>query len=174
MRIAVGTRNKGKLEAVKQAAAFVDRLEDSEITGYTIESGVSDQPYGLEETFAGALTRANQTLLQSDVSLAVGLEGGVYELGGRLLDIGIVCVVGRTGVRGMATSSGLALPASVASDIRSGIELSDALETRYGVNTIASRDCSGFLTDGYFTVVEYYKQPTILALKDYLNQVAED
>mmetsp|Transcript_23673 Transcript_23673/g.58032 ORF Transcript_23673/g.58032 Transcript_23673/m.58032 type:complete len:298 (-) Transcript_23673:573-1466(-) len=107
IKIAVGSTNPCKIEAVKQALQRVlDRkLEEEQKTkekeaekeeptdkprkvvldveGFGVESGVADQPFGDEETRTGAKNRAKSAYEQyklkhgSNPALAIGLEGGL-------------------------------------------------------------------------------------------------
>lgn len=100
----------------------------------------------------------------------VGLEGSVVEVADRHIDVGVVCVIGISGVRGIAMSQGLALWPEVANQLESGRELSVVLDELYNADTIKTRDCSGFMTNGQLPSKLYYQQPAVLALQDYLRQ----
>ena len=51
--IAIGTKNPGKIEAVRRAVSAYAKLSDAELQGCGAVSGVSDQPRTLEETTLG-------------------------------------------------------------------------------------------------------------------------
>ena len=51
--IAIGTKNPGKIEAVRRAVSAYSKLSDAELQGCGAVSGVSDQPRTLEETTLG-------------------------------------------------------------------------------------------------------------------------
>lgn len=83
IRIAVGTTNPCKVEAVKIAFESVFDVPIA-IDTYSVESGVSDQPFGDEETRIGAYNRARSALIGSisadkKADFGVGLEGGVHK-----------------------------------------------------------------------------------------------
>mmetsp|Transcript_10726 Transcript_10726/g.16029 ORF Transcript_10726/g.16029 Transcript_10726/m.16029 type:complete len:253 (-) Transcript_10726:27-785(-) len=101
IRIAVGSANPCKIEAVRSAfeSTFQRRREGEEgnsvhivITSHSVPSGVSDQPHGDEETRKGARNRAKAAWddavkdaeeegdAEKKPDFAVGLEGGVEEL----------------------------------------------------------------------------------------------
>ena len=171
MRIAVGSANQIKIDAVSEAANQVFQGQDIEVISVKSASGVPDQPIGLEQTLEGAKNRARFALQNTEADLATGLEGGVFNLGGRLIDIGIVYILGHTTAAGLGISQGIALPAEIAEVVTSGSELGVALDELYQSGTIHSRDCTGFLTQGELPSLEYYRQPAILAIKDYLQQI---
>lgn len=91
--IAVGSGNPCKIEAVRSTfqSLFATSGDVSTIvvTSHNVPSGVSDQPYGDNETKSGAINRANAAWEDAVRSasgsqsvapdFAVGLEGGVEE-----------------------------------------------------------------------------------------------
>jgi non-canonical (house-cleaning) NTP pyrophosphatase len=75
MLIIVGTNNKVKVEAVRETLLDYPDLVDADVEGTHIPSGVSEQPWGMEETVQGALNRAVG-------AYASGVEGGyIHGLG---------------------------------------------------------------------------------------------
>jgi len=92
LRIAVGSKNPCKLDAVRQAferALVISPDSETEmkyefdLQGFDVESGVDHQPFGDDETLTGAKNRAKSAYLayrkQEDTfpHFAVGLEGGL-------------------------------------------------------------------------------------------------
>lgn len=79
MKIAVGTENKVKLDAVKRGfekAGFTDFT----VVGVNVPSGISEQPFGETETLLGAKNRAQRTLdSYSDADIVIGIESGIME-----------------------------------------------------------------------------------------------
>jgi inosine/xanthosine triphosphatase len=77
MKIAVGSGNKIKIEAVKcgfEEAGFTD----IEVVGIDVPSGVPEQPFGEEETTTGARNRAQRTKeAHEDADIIVGIESGI-------------------------------------------------------------------------------------------------
>ena len=96
-RVAIGSDNPAKSNAVKQAFNKMMRGGTWEFRGVKVSSGVSDQPRGHEETILGARNRANAARERLDADFGVGLEGGLEELNYRVFDIGWICVVDRAG-----------------------------------------------------------------------------
>lgn len=82
VRVRVGSLNRAKLEAVRRGLApFFDKVE---LEGCAAESGVSEQPIGLEEIVAGARARARQSLAtaQGNWDLGAGIEDGLIAVPG--------------------------------------------------------------------------------------------
>jgi non-canonical (house-cleaning) NTP pyrophosphatase len=86
LKVAVGSSNPCKVDAVQQALARV-LVDQPDVTfhleGFPVESGVEDQPFGDEETRQGAQNRAVQAYHEYKSKyndyphLAIGLEGGL-------------------------------------------------------------------------------------------------
>ena len=76
--VMVGTKNQGKIDALKTTLKRWKR--DAEVKGVKVPSGVRDQPYGIEETKDGAMNRAKRAFDSCKNScLGVGLESGVLD-----------------------------------------------------------------------------------------------
>lgn len=78
MKINVGTTNKGKIEAVRQAVGVYEMLNGAEVQGVSVESGVNAQPIGLDMILQGAMNRAKSAFAMSECDLAFGLESGIF------------------------------------------------------------------------------------------------
>ncbi|QCC48227.1 DUF84 family protein [Halobellus limi] len=71
MRIAVGSGNPVKREATVRV------FPDDDVAAEPVPSGVSEQPFGHDETRRGARNRAETALGADAYDLGVGIEGGV-------------------------------------------------------------------------------------------------
>lgn len=80
MKIAVGTANKGKIEAVARACREYPMLAKAELANFDVSSGVSNQPIGLEEITIGAKNRAKAASEKSGADLGIGLESGIFKV----------------------------------------------------------------------------------------------
>jgi len=76
MRVAVGSENPTKVLAVEDIMKKI--YGEAEVFGVKVESGVSDQPVGIEEVVKGAINRAKRALEAGDADLGVGIEAGIY------------------------------------------------------------------------------------------------
>ena len=79
MKVAIGSKNPVKIEAVKEAFGKVWPDQDFEFIGIEVPSGVPDQPMSDEESIKGATTRANNALDRLNADFGIGLEGGSAE-----------------------------------------------------------------------------------------------
>ena len=89
IRVAVGSTNPCKLEAVRLAlermvhAVRPEEVVEIQLHGFSVPSGVSDQPVGDTETRDGARNRATAAFQQyleekgEEPHFSVGLEGGI-------------------------------------------------------------------------------------------------
>uniref|UniRef100_A0A7S0E7B6 inosine/xanthosine triphosphatase n=1 Tax=Phaeocystis antarctica TaxID=33657 RepID=A0A7S0E7B6_9EUKA len=84
--VAVGSENPVKVNSVRNAFAANFPEASLEVVGYSVPSGVDDQPWGDVQTRQGALNRAENALGAHCLAhggappdYAVGLEGGVVE-----------------------------------------------------------------------------------------------
>lgn len=83
LRVAVGSSNPSKIRAVEAALQQIVHGVDIAIEGFAVESGVADQPFGDEETQAGAKHRsksaytAYRTRHGRSPHFSIGLEGGL-------------------------------------------------------------------------------------------------
>jgi len=124
--IAAGTRNPGKIEAVKRALEPYSKLQSYEVQGCAgIESGVSDQPMSLEETTRGAKNRAHRARQAKDAELGIGMESGLFEVDGKLFDI-CACAIDDGEHLHVGYSCAWELPTKVAELVRSGKDLTQA------------------------------------------------
>jgi len=75
MIINIGSLNKVKIQAVREAIKRYDFWREAEVKGVDVNLGVSRQPKTLEETISGAKDRAYNAFF--DCECAVGLESGI-------------------------------------------------------------------------------------------------
>ncbi|MCA3243891.1 MAG: DUF84 family protein [Alphaproteobacteria bacterium] len=88
-QIKVGSTNEAKVKAVM--AGVRTYWPEAQIDGASVQSGVPDQPIGIEQTMQGALNRA-RAAKAAGADLGVGLEGGVMKLNNQWVMMGFVAV----------------------------------------------------------------------------------
>lgn len=170
-RVRVGTRNPAKLEAVRRALAPF--APDARVEGADVESGVPEQPVGLEETVLGARNRARAAA--GDAELGVGLEDGLVRLPGvdGIWNVGAAVVV-REGAESVGLSAGFAYPPRCSTEAVAGPrpvgELFDRAWERHrgaspdeGPSGTAEGNV-GRLTLGVLTRAEYASHAVLCAL----------
>ncbi len=151
-RVAVGTRNPVKIAAAEQVVRHY--WPRAQVKAVDVASGVSDQPWGLLETVAGARERARAARRQLDADLGIGLEGGVEmipEAGGLFLS-GWAAVATRSGSVYVGSGGRVVLPPPLVEALRRGEELGPAMDRLSGeVNSKHTIGSVGLLTLGFVT-----------------------
>jgi inosine/xanthosine triphosphatase len=147
MRVAVGSENPVKVVATEQA---IGERFDADVLAVGVDSGISEQPRGREETITGAENRARRALAETDAGLGVGIEGGVAAVEGMpglFLIMWAAVTDGEQLGRGGGPS--LRLPGDVADRIRAGEELGPVMDDLLHTDGVArGQGAAGALTDG--------------------------
>ncbi|MGM0843885.1 MAG: DUF84 family protein [Bacillota bacterium] len=128
MIIAIGTKNKAKVEAVQNGFAELLCNEELDFESFKTKSGVSEQPFSDKETIQGAVNRASEVLEMSEGSIGIGLEGGVVETqyGLFLCNWGALAERGETPI--IAGGARILLPETIAKRVRNGEELGPVMD----------------------------------------------
>eukprot|EP00930_Biecheleria_cincta_P041992 TRINITY_DN28879_c0_g1_i1.p1 TRINITY_DN28879_c0_g1~~TRINITY_DN28879_c0_g1_i1.p1 ORF type:complete len:202 (+),score=34.06 TRINITY_DN28879_c0_g1_i1:33-608(+) len=125
-KLAVGTRNPGKIDAVRRSLASYEKLRNFEIQGAQVESGVSDQPITMEETTMGAKTRAERARAAVEgADLGIGMESGLFTSGGKMFDV-CACSIFDGEQHHVGYSCAWELPPRVVECVEKGMNLTDA------------------------------------------------
>jgi inosine/xanthosine triphosphatase len=166
--IAVGSTNPVKIAAVRMIATRA--FPGAEVVGHSIASGVSEQPWGDEETRRGALNRAQAVLLATGSDLGVGLEGGVLETEMGLMTCAWCVVVDGGGRIGVGGGVHMRLPPPVARALQAGGELGPAMDQLTGQhNTKQAQGAVGILTGGLSNRGSAYGQLVAMALGPFVK-----
>lgn len=168
MRIAVGSKNPTKVEAVRRI--LVQAFGDVQVVGVNVSSGVPEQPLGEQETRQGALNRARAALQAEQADLGLGLEGGVVFTAQGAFTMGWVAIVDGAGRVGLSQSPWLPLPPAVAEAIGAGQELGPVMDRLTGQqNTKQHGGAVGILTKGLFDRQAAWELSVACALAPFLN-----
>jgi non-canonical (house-cleaning) NTP pyrophosphatase len=85
--------------------------KDKMVFGIKVSSGQYAQPVGLEETYAGALTRATTVRRTDKTAIAIGIESGIIFLDNdTVVDIAVIVVIDQNGSIITSTSTGVMVP----------------------------------------------------------------
>ncbi|TMW71766.1 DUF84 family protein [Alteribacter natronophilus] len=146
MDLFVASRNPAKIASVRRV---FNREDLYNIIPQSVPSGVGDQPFSDVETRTGAVNRAKALVRDFRAPVAIGLEGGVTEIGQELYLCNWGALATAEGDLFIAAGARVPLPEEVASGLRAGKELGDVIDTyaektgvRYKEGTI------GILTAG--------------------------
>jgi inosine/xanthosine triphosphatase len=168
MNIILGSQNPVKLQAVKEVLKTIPGLAPAEIHAIKADSGVPDQPKGLEETIRGARNRAHQAFAHGQ--WGVGIESGIIPV--PLTRTGFMNLTACVIFDGTKDHTGLGpafeLPREVTEHVMvRGLELDQAV-CAAGMTTNArigyNQGIIGIMTKGRVTRMEYTKPAVLMAL----------
>ncbi|WP_338727690.1 inosine/xanthosine triphosphatase [Haladaptatus sp. DJG-WS-42] len=145
MRVGVGSQNPVKVRATERA---VGDVLSTTVEAVAVESGVGEQPYGLDETITGAENRARAVLDTGDYELGVGIEGGVAPIEGDLYLVMWAAVTDGE-IVGKGAGPSLVLPDAIATRIEEGEELGPVMDDVLDMTNVAKKQgAAGALTAG--------------------------
>ncbi len=153
MRVAIGSKNPAKVNAVKEA--FKDY--PYEIVSVDADSGVSDQPMSDDETIKGAVNRAKQAAEKGEAEIGIGLEGGVQQTpyGLMLCNFGALAVKGQEPI--IAGGARIPLPEEIAEKLLAGAELGPVMdEYANKLNVRKNEGAIGIFTNGQINRSEMF------------------
>ena len=168
MKIAVGSVNPSKVDAVKEVLKLYSSLAEAEIVGLNVASGVSDQPKTSQETIEGAINRAKNAYLHTKCDYGFGLESGLneYPLAGHM--VFTVCAIYDGQDYHLGFSPAFKCPKAIYQTMQQeNVNLNDAChKAGFTANPEIgkSEGIIGILTKGRKTRKDYTKDAIIMAL----------
>lgn len=170
MIIAVGSTNSTKIRPAKKI--FAKYFKDVVVVGVDVPSGVSDQPLTEEEIYEGALNRAKRSLEKVEgAEYGVGIEGGIMEHSKGHYEKAAIVIVDKKGRIGIGMSPGLFLPEKVINHIKSGKNLTEAIDTLFGTKNIGKGiGAYGVFTKGVVTRAKGMEHGIAFALSRFLHK----
>lgn len=170
--VVVGSRNPVKVNVATLAFTAMWPQEEWHVHGYDAPSGVSEQPFGIEETRQGAMNRAEAAALSHpEADYTVGLEGGIEIIDEQYFVTAWMCVRRADGELGFGRTSAFALPPSVVEHIRNGMELGHATDVVFSAhNSKQKGGVIDFLTDGLIDRTHFYRDAMVFALIPFLQE----
>ncbi|OGE32184.1 hypothetical protein A2631_05730 [Candidatus Daviesbacteria bacterium RIFCSPHIGHO2_01_FULL_44_29] len=169
MKVAVGSKNPVKVEAVTIAFAKVWPAENLEIEGVEVSSGVSAQPMSDKESIKGAINRARRALKLLGADFGVGLEGGIQKIGNKWFDCGWLVVIDKQGRTGIGSTVRMSVPPVMVQLIKKGKELGEACDITFNrVNTKHAEGHFGLMTKNHITRTSGYVDGVISALGHFM------
>ncbi|MBR7123553.1 MAG: inosine/xanthosine triphosphatase [Candidatus Methanomethylophilaceae archaeon] len=160
IRIAVGSANRVKVEAVRDVMESI--YGSVRIYAKDVRSGVPEQPFG-DETHQGAVNRAKAAI--GDRDLSVGIEAGVFEMYGELIDIQHCAILDKEGRITIGMGSGFAYPPAISKLVREGMTVGQAVDRIYEGESIGhSEGAIGYLSGGRLDRKDLTKQSVLAAM----------
>lgn len=173
INIVVASRNPVKIDAVSQAFSSQFPSVGLELIPVDIQSGVSEQPDGDQETRQGSRNRVEEAWrAHPDADFWVGLEGGVDTIDDQLMAFAWMAIRGRNGKISEARTVTLPLPPAVQELVAGGVELGEANDRVFSTTNSKQRGGAfGLLTGGLYTREDVYRQALVLALIPFVNEL---
>jgi inosine/xanthosine triphosphatase len=171
MKVAVGSKNPAKIEAVKQAFEKVFPDIKWEVVGVEVSSEVSDQPMSDEESITGATNRALKARKALEADFGVGAEGGIHKTNETWFDSGWIVIVDSKGKKGISSSLRMQVPEKMMKRIHAGVELGVVDDEIFGT-TMSKHDMGhyGLMTKGHIVRAGAYEHAVIAALAPFLHE----
>ncbi|MCE9900310.1 inosine/xanthosine triphosphatase [Raoultella terrigena] len=162
------TTNPAKIQAILQAFNEIFGEGSCHIESVSVESGVPEQPFGNDETRAGARNRVvNARAARPDADFWVAIEAGIDD-GSTFSWV----VIENSLQRGEARSATLPLPAAILEQVRAGEALGPAMSQHTGIDEIGRKEGAiGIFTAGKLTRSSVYHQAVVLALSPFHNAI---
>ncbi|WP_396610381.1 inosine/xanthosine triphosphatase [Haloferax sp. S1W] len=167
MDIAVGSGNPVKRRAVERA------YPEARVAAVAVDSGVSEQPVGHDETLTGAVTRAERVFGTGEYDFGVGIEGGVASFSNDAAVVGgegdlylVMWAAATDGTRvGHGAGPSFLLPDRIADRIHDGEELGPVMDDVLGTEDIAKNEgAAGVFTGGQVTRTDALQSAVTAAL----------
>ncbi|WP_121663089.1 DUF84 family protein [Metabacillus litoralis] len=170
MRIAIGTKNPTKVNAVKEAFS---KHVNAEFIAINVSSNVSAQPITDHETLTGAMNRAKNALEAegSHIDLGVGLEGGLVktDFGYFLCNWG--ALVAHQSQPIIAGGARIMIPDEIGDLVFSGRELGDVMDDYVKKNNVRQNEGAiGIFTNGLVDRTKMFQELSSLLIGQYLYQ----
>ncbi len=168
MKIAVGSKNPVKIEAVRNVVTKI--WPECEVVGIEVSHGTNIQPNSQQDAIKGALARAQLALKETNADLGFGLEGNTFDSEhGMFLD-GWAAVVDKNNKQGIASCGALMLPEKLATEVRQGKELGPATDKIFGHDNIKQKEGTvGMLTGNIIKRTDAFERGIVYALARFIN-----
>lgn len=168
MKVAVGSKNPVKIEAVRKA--FQKVFGECKVEGFSVSSGVSDMPMTVEETIKGAKTRAQTAIDKSKFDFGVGLEGGFDKTQIGTFIVSVVAIINKNGIWGIGRGGGILMPEMIIKKVEEGKELSLVMDELLGTKNINHHEgTTGYFTKNIIDRTQSFENTTVIALARFIR-----
>ena len=170
MKVIVGSLNPVKLKATRNILEKI--YGEIDISSTDVDSGVPDQPFGLDETIKGAVNRAKNSY-SVDMDLSVGIESGLMETPNTItgyIDLQWCAIFDGEKIT-LGVSSGFEYPPEVIKEVINGIEVGDVMDRVTGVNNLGQKKGAvSHLSHGLLDRTENTEQCVLTAMIPRMNE----
>ena len=173
MRVAVGSRNRVKIEAVKRTFSRIYCQDRVDVLSVEVDSRISLQPVG-DETIDGAVNRAKEAIVKGDADFGVGIEAGLFKFPQTMtgyVDIQWCAIVDREGRLTVGCNSAFEYPPKVVSKVLGeNREVGEVMDELTGIKDLGeSVGAIGVLSKGLLDRVSLSEQAVLMAMIPRLN-----
>ena len=169
MKIAIGTKNPTKVNAVNNAfSSFIE----AEFIATDVPSNVSAQPLTDLETLTGAINRAQNALEAEGADLGVGLEGGLIktDYGYFLCNWGGIYIKDQDPI--VAGGARIVVPDEIGELVFAGRELGDVMDMYAKKKNVRHNEGAiGIFTNGIVDRTSMFKELCNLLIGQYLYKL---
>jgi inosine/xanthosine triphosphatase len=170
MKIAVGSINPVKISATENI--FSKIYGKVEVVGLEVDSGVSEQPIGIDETIKGAINRAKK-VYNDDFDFSVGVESGLMKTPHSIsgyIDLQWCAIFDGHKVT-LGVSSGFEYPPCVIENVLKGKEVGDVMDKVTGINDLGEKmGAVSYLSRGMLDRTQNTEQCILMAMIPRLNE----
>ena len=170
MNVIVGLKNPVKLNATRNILRKI--YGEIDVSSIDVESGVPDQPFGLDETIKGAVNRAKKAY-SDDVDLSVGIESGLMETPNTItgyIDLQWCAIFDGDRIT-LGVSSGFEYPPEVIKEVLNGFEVGDVMDRITGITDLGTKKGAvSYLSKDMLDRTENTEQCVLTAMIPRMNE----
>jgi inosine/xanthosine triphosphatase len=170
MKVVVGSTNPVKLKATRNVLKKI--YPQMGVQAKHVDSGVPDQPIGLEVTIQGAINRAKNAFTDK-FDLSVGIESGLLEVPHSItgyLDLQW-CAIYDGEKTTLGVSAGFEYPPMVIEQVLEGVEVGNVMDQVTGVDNLGQKTGAvSHLSRGLLDRTENTEQCVLMAMIPRMNE----
>jgi inosine/xanthosine triphosphatase len=169
MQVTIGSKNPVKLQAtINVLEKIYSKLT---VRAVEVDSGVPDQPFGLDQTIEGAINRAKNSYTP-DIDLSIGVESGLMKTPHSLtgyLDLQWCATYDGEKIT-LGVSAGFEYPPEVVQEVLKGKEVGDVMDHITGVDNLGEKKGAvSHLTHGMLDRTGNTEQCVLMAMVPRMN-----
>lgn len=171
MKILIGTKNKSKIEGVKNA--FQEFFSNIEIEDISVPSNVLEQPIN-DDIYLGALNRVNNLIEFSkkhkkNAEYFVGIESGITNKFGKWVNVSIAVIKDKNGYESLGMSPAYPIPSKYINQIKK-TDLGTIMKDLFNKDNLSDKKGGvSYLTHNIVSREDLTKSAVIMALTKFIN-----